>query len=87
MNGVDPYATMQQIGAEMGHTADPAALDRISDDLEHLFEVMDAVLQATAEALMDRPRIASGCCNPGRTDSPLCSPARLVSIEPAAPVP
>jgi hypothetical protein len=56
VNGVDPYATMQQVAVRLERTDDPAEVERMLDDLEYLFEVLDPELQSTAEDLMVRVR-------------------------------
>jgi hypothetical protein len=57
MTGVDPYATMQQVAARFDHSEDLAELERMLDDLEYLFEVLDPELQSIAESLMERVRL------------------------------
>jgi hypothetical protein len=47
---------MQQVAARLDRTDDPAEIERMLDDLEYLFEVLDPELQSTAEDLMVRVR-------------------------------
>lgn len=54
--GMDPYAYMQQAAVRLDHISDPRELDRLLDDLEYLFEVLDPELQDLAERLMERIR-------------------------------
>ncbi len=54
--GVDPYAFMQQAAGRLERISDPKELDRLLDDLEYLFEVLDPELQDLAEGLMGRIR-------------------------------
>jgi hypothetical protein len=56
MNGIDPYAYMQQVATKLDRTNDPAEIHRMLDELEYLFEVIDPELQSLAETLMDRLR-------------------------------
>lgn len=67
MNGVDPYATMQQIAVALDRTEDPAGLNSMLDDLEYLFEVLDPELQSTAEGLMEQLRRRIAEVKRGRT--------------------
>lgn len=55
MHGVDPYQYMQQAAARADR-ADAAEAERILDDLEYLYEVIDPELQGLAEGLMERVR-------------------------------
>lgn len=54
--GIDPYAFMQQAAGRLDRISDPRELDRLLDDLEYLFEVLDPELQDLAEGLMGRIR-------------------------------
>ncbi len=56
MNGIDPYAVMQRAGRRLQESQDPAELDRLLDDIEYLYEVLDPELQGLAEEVMDRLR-------------------------------
>lgn len=56
MNGIDPYAAMQRAGRRLQESQDPAELDRLLDDIEYLYEVLDPELQGLAEEVMDRLR-------------------------------
>ena len=60
MNGIDPYAAMQHAAGRIKESQDPAELDRLLDDIEYLYEVLDPELQGLAEQVMDglRGRIA-----------------------------
>jgi hypothetical protein len=60
MNGIDPYAVMQDIGAALDRAEDAAALNRRPDDLEYLFEALDPQLQSAAEGVMERLRQRNG---------------------------
>lgn len=53
---MDPYAYLQQAAGRFDHIDDPGELDRILDDIEYLYEVMDPELQSLAEDLMNRVR-------------------------------
>jgi hypothetical protein len=52
MNGVDPYAFMQRAAGRLSVSQDPAELERLQDDLEYLYEVLDPELQGLADQLM-----------------------------------
>jgi len=67
MNGVDPYAYLQQAAGRLD-TAAPAELEGILDDIEYLYEVMDPELQSLAEDLMDRLRARLAAPRNGRED-------------------
>ncbi len=56
MRGIDPYAFMQAAAGRLDGIDDPAELDRLLDDLEYLFEVLDPELQYLADDLMQRTR-------------------------------
>lgn len=55
MQGIDPYAYMQRAAGRVDQ-ADAAETERMLDDLEYLFEVIDPELQGLAEGLMQRLR-------------------------------
>lgn len=55
MNGIDPYAYMQQVASQLDQL-DGAALNSVLDELEYLFEVIPPDLQDLAEGLMERVR-------------------------------
>jgi ribosome assembly protein YihI (activator of Der GTPase) len=55
MNGLDPYAYMQQVSAELERLG-PEQLNTVLDELEYLFEVIPPELQDLADGLMERVR-------------------------------
>jgi hypothetical protein len=57
MNGIDPYAVMQRAAGRIKESQDPAELDRLLDDIEYLYEVLDPELQGLAEQVMDGLRV------------------------------
>jgi hypothetical protein len=57
MNGIDPYAVMQHAAGRIKESQDPAELDRLLDDIEYLYEVLDPELQGLAEQVMDGLRV------------------------------
>ena len=61
MNGIDPYATLQRAAGRINASQDPAELERLLDDIEYLWEVLDPELQGSAEQVMEglRERIAA----------------------------
>ena len=54
--GVDPLAYMRQVAARLNQTEDADALNRMLDDLEYLYEVLDPELQYLADDLVQRLR-------------------------------
>jgi hypothetical protein len=56
MNGIDPYATLQRAAGRIVASQDPAELERLLDDIEYLWEVLDPELQGPAEQVMERLR-------------------------------
>lgn len=55
MAGVDPYAYMQDASGRLDRAGAPE-IERMLDDLEYLYEVMDPELQDLADVLMERLR-------------------------------
>jgi hypothetical protein len=55
MDGVDPYAFLQSAAGQLDGM-DAASLDRLLDDLEYLYEVLDPELQPLADGVMERAR-------------------------------
>jgi len=56
MNGVDPWAFMQDLAGRIDAMSERAEVERALDDLEYLMEVLDPELQDPAYALADRLR-------------------------------
>jgi hypothetical protein len=52
MNGVDPYAYMQQIAMRMNELTSRDEIETVLDELEYLFEVIPPDLQDNAEKLI-----------------------------------
>ena len=52
MNGVDPYAYMQQVAVRMNEINSRQEIATVLDELEYLFEVTPPDLQDNAEALI-----------------------------------
>lgn len=52
MNGVDPYAYMQQVAVRMNEMNSRQEIATVLDELEYLFEVTPPDLQDNAEALI-----------------------------------
>lgn len=67
--GVDPYAFMQQAAGRLDRISDPRELERLLDDLEYLFEVLDPELQDLAEQLMERIRARQAALAVARAES------------------
>ena len=55
VDGVDPYAFLQSAAGRLDGM-DAASLDRLLDDLEYLYEVMDPELQPLADGVMEQAR-------------------------------
>lgn len=55
VDGVDPYAYLQSAAGRLDRMG-AADLDRLLDDLEYLYEVLDPELQPLADGVMERAR-------------------------------
>ena len=56
MNGVDPYAYMQQVAMRMNEITSRDEIETVLDELEYLFEVIPPDLQDNAEKLIEMLR-------------------------------
>ena len=52
MNGIDPYAYMQQVAVTMDELTDRNEIEAVLDELEYLFEVIPPEMQDNAEKLI-----------------------------------
>ncbi|MCP4077064.1 MAG: hypothetical protein GY744_12885 [Gammaproteobacteria bacterium] len=52
MNGIDPYAYMQQVSVKMNELTKRDELETVLDELEYLFEVIPPEMQDNAETLI-----------------------------------
>lgn len=52
MNGIDPYAYMQQVAVRMNELTASNEIETVLDELEYLFEVIPPELQDNAEKLI-----------------------------------
>ena len=52
MNGIDPYAYMQQVASQMDRFENRDEIETVLDELEYLFEVIPPELQGPAEQLI-----------------------------------
>ena len=52
MNGVDPYAYMQQVAVRMNEITRRDEIETVLDELEYLFEVIPPDMQHNAEQLI-----------------------------------
>ena len=61
MNGIDPYAYMQQVATSMHELTARDEIETVLDELEYLFEVIPPELQDNAEKLISllREKLAS----------------------------
>ena len=56
MNGVDPYAYMQQVSIRMNELTSRSEIETVLDELEYLFEVIPPEMQDNAETLISMLR-------------------------------
>jgi len=56
MNGVDPYAYMQQVSMRMNEINTRDEIETVLDELEYLFEVIPPDMQDGAEQLISSLR-------------------------------
>lgn len=52
MNGIDPYAYMQQVAVTMDELTARDEIETVLDELEYLFEVIPPEMQDNAEKLI-----------------------------------
>ena len=52
MNGIDPYAYMQQVAIKMDEITSRHEIETVLDELEYLFEVIPPEMQDNAEKLI-----------------------------------
>jgi hypothetical protein len=52
MNGIDPYAYMQQVAVKMDELNSRSEIETVLDELEYLFEVIPPEMQDNAEKLI-----------------------------------
>ncbi len=52
MNGIDPYAYMQQVAVMMDELTGRNEIETVLDELEYLFEVIPPEMQDNAEKLI-----------------------------------
>lgn len=52
MNGIDPYAYMQQVAMKMDEISGRQEIETVLDELEYLFEVIPPEMQDNAEKLI-----------------------------------
>lgn len=52
MNGIDPYAYMQQVAVKMDELTERQEIETVLDELEYLFEVIPPEMQDNAEKLI-----------------------------------
>ena len=56
MNGIDPYAYMQQVSVRMDELTTRSEIETVLDELEYLFEVIPPDFQDQAEKLIEMLR-------------------------------
>ncbi len=56
MNGIDPYAYMQQVAIKMDELTARGEIETVLDELEYLFEVIPPEMQDNAEKLISMLR-------------------------------
>jgi hypothetical protein len=52
MNGIDPYAYMQQVAVRLHELNNREEIEPVLDELEYLFEVLPPEMQDNAERLI-----------------------------------
>ena len=52
MNGIDPYAYMQQVAVTMDELTDRDEIETVLDELEYLFEIIPPEMQDNAEKII-----------------------------------
>ena len=52
MNGIDPYAYMQQVAVTRVELTDRDEIETVLDELEYLFEIIPPEMQDNAEKLI-----------------------------------
>ena len=57
MNGIDPYAYMQQVSLKLDTLIQKNEIEEVLDELEYLFEVIPPELQDDAEKLISLLRV------------------------------
>ncbi len=63
MNGIDPYAYMQQVAVTMDELTARDEIETVLDELEYLFEIIPPEMQDNAEKLIGllRDKLANTC--------------------------
>ncbi len=56
MNGINPYAYMQQVAVKMEELTEREEIETVLDELEYLFEVIPPEMQDNAEKLISMLR-------------------------------
>lgn len=56
MNGIDPYAYLQQVSMRMHELTTRTEIETVLDEVEYLFEVIPPDLQDNAEELISQLR-------------------------------
>lgn len=56
MNGVDPYAYLNQVSVKMDSLTEPGQIETVLDEVEYLFEVIPPELQDLAEPIIEELR-------------------------------
>ena len=63
MNGIDPYAYMQQVAIKLDQLTSREEIETVLDEMEYLFEVIPPEMQDNAEKLIsllrEKLRLAS----------------------------
>jgi hypothetical protein len=56
MEGISPYAYMQQVAMRMHDLTERAEIETVLDEVEYLFEVLDPEMQDAAYQLIEQLR-------------------------------
>ena len=53
MQGVDPYAYLQQVASQLDQLTDRSSIEKVLDEVEYLFEVIPPDMQEPAENIIN----------------------------------
>jgi hypothetical protein len=57
MNGIDPYAYLQQVAMRMHQLNSRSEIETVLDEVEYLFEVIPPEMQDNAEKIIEQLRV------------------------------
>ena len=56
MDGIDPFAYLQQVASRMGQLTDRREIETVLDEVEYLFDALDPEFQDPASQLIEQLR-------------------------------